>query len=171
MANSKCQRPGCANPADNKYCSRSCAARVNNRRPKRKKRLRLCLCGTELSHTQQKYCSSRCQWEGKHGSQIRGWLEGRTPGGDSRDELRNVFRLHLLREAGEKCTRCGWAIPNPYMGKVILTVDHIDGNWKNNKRDNLVVLCYNCHTLTPTFGSLNRASPGRRPGGTRAVRS
>ena len=36
-----------------------------------------------------------------------------------------------------------------------------------NSIDNLEVLCYNCHTLTETFGSLNAKSAGRRGSGPR----
>lgn len=73
-------------------------------------------------------------------------------------------RNHLLELANYSCSKCKWNTPNPVIGKPILTVNHIDGNWKNNEFGNLEVLCYNCHTLTPTFGALNVGSPsGRRP--------
>jgi hypothetical protein len=72
----------------------------------------------------------------------------------------------LIREVKNRCSKCGWAKKNPRTNTVILTVNHIDGDWKNNKKENLEVLCYNCHTLTETFGSLNKGSrSGRRPGG------
>ena len=169
MELSTCQRPGCSNPARRKYCSNSCAARVNNNIPKKAKAVKLCAsCNERLANNQRKYCSPECQWQGGSGREIEAWLLG-SSGSDSRGELRSVFRQHLLREAGHSCTACGWSVPNPMTGKVILTVDHIDGNWQNNKRDNLRILCYNCHTLTPTFGALNRNKPARRPGGARAV--
>lgn len=35
--------------------------------------------------------------------------------------------------------------------KIPLEIDHIDGNKKNNDRNNLRALCPNCHALTPTW--------------------
>lgn len=88
------------------------------------------------------------------------WLSGDASIASGSDgELARWARTYLVKEAGEKCTECGWNTPNPVRKRPILTIDHIDGNWKNNCRDNLVVLCFNCHTLTPTFGNLNRGTP------------
>lgn len=67
-------------------------------------------------------------------------------------------RSYLLDRSGNACSKCGWSIPNPVIGKPILTIEHKDGNWLNNHFDNLEVLCYNCHTLTETFGSLNKGN-------------
>ena len=38
---------------------------------------------------------------------------------------------------------------------------HKDGNFKNTTPENTGLICYNCHSLTPTFGSLNKGK-GRR---------
>jgi len=39
---------------------------------------------------------------------------------------------------------------------LILHMDHIDGNRKNNKPGNIRWLCPNCHSQTDTFGSRNK---------------
>jgi len=45
------------------------------------------------------------------------------------------------------------------MGKSIsLDVHHIDGNFKNNKRSNLKLLCKNCHAFTENYGSKNNGN-------------
>jgi hypothetical protein len=39
---------------------------------------------------------------------------------------------------------------------VPVEVEHIDGDWRNNRVENLKLLCPNCHALTATFRALNR---------------
>lgn len=41
-------------------------------------------------------------------------------------------------------------------GKSPLHVDHIDGDWRNNRPENLRVLCPNHHASTSNYGALNR---------------
>jgi hypothetical protein len=49
--------------------------------------------------------------------------------------------------------------PGLHNGQALtLQLDHIDGNRKNNAVVNLRFLCPNCHSQTPTWGSLNRRS-------------
>jgi HNH endonuclease len=51
---------------------------------------------------------------------------------------------------------CGWAERNPVTEKIPLHIDHIDGDWRNNRPDNLRLLCPNHHALTSSYGALNR---------------
>ena len=151
--------------SNRKYCSYSCSASCNNKISKSKnKKCKRCESIIPSAYT---YCSS-CRETKKEWTRsdfINSWKSGdlskvtKTSG-----ELSGAARRHLISLAENKCTKCGWCEPNPVTGYPILAVDHIDGNWKNNKFDNLRVLCYNCHTLTPTFGNLNRNSiSGSRP--------
>lgn len=90
------------------------------------------------------------------------WVEGFVSASTSSGKLPNNLRTLLMEMCGYTC-ECGWNTPNAVTGLPILTIDHVDGNWKNNYIWNLKVLCYNCHSLTPTFGALNRgSSSGRR---------
>lgn len=152
-----------------KYCSRSCAASSNNKKhPKRKKndpkfvkRAGCLRCGRPVGRKSTKYCSRFCFTEHKFASQVRLFMAGELEGSDSRGELRGMFRKAVLEAAGNRCSRCSWSEVNPASGCVPLTVDHEDGNWSNNYVSNLVVLCPNCHSLTPTFGVLNKTNPNK----------
>lgn len=45
------------------------------------------------------------------------------------------------------------------MGKPIpLDIHHIDGDFKNDKKENLKLLCKNCHAQTETYGSKNNGN-------------
>jgi hypothetical protein len=55
----------------------------------------------------------------------------------------------LLAERGYKCEECNLI---EWMKKPIpLELEHVDGDGKNNVRENLKLLCCNCHAQTPTW--------------------
>ena len=62
---------------------------------------------------------------------------------------RATIKKRLIQSRGHKCETCqGYT----WMGKKItLEVEHIDGNTENNDFSNLLLLCPNCHSLTPTW--------------------
>lgn len=61
----------------------------------------------------------------------------------------------LLYEAKYKCVECGFNKTRKN-GRTILEMDHIDGDHTNKKRNNLRILCPNCHALTHTFRNNKR---------------
>lgn len=70
----------------------------------------------------------------------------------------SIKKAILLQERGRRCETCG---RKSWMGKQIpIQLDHTDGNPDNNSRENLKLLCPNCHAQTPSFGWKNR---GRFP--------
>ncbi|WP_308042310.1 HNH endonuclease signature motif containing protein [Streptomyces sp. 8L] len=76
--------------------------------------------------------------------------DGRTPG----ERLR---RWLLSTGVAEVCALCG--VPAEWNGMPLrLQVDHVNGDWWDNRADNLRLLCPNCHATTDTFR-------GRRRGG------
>ena len=83
----------------------------------------------------------------------------------------------LLRRALEElgvpneCVLCG--NPNMWQGQPLrLEVDHIDGDFHNNLRENLRLLCPNCHSQTPNFSGRSKGKysaetqPSRRDAST-----
>jgi 5-methylcytosine-specific restriction endonuclease McrA len=53
-----------------------------------------------------------------------------------------------------KCEICG--IKDWLNEKIVLEIHHIDGDNKNNKLNNLMILCPNCHGQTNTYRALNK---------------
>lgn len=132
-----------------KYCSLLCS---NLRFKKRRPRSSCISCGKTVPRAGQKYCSSRCQ----HTYQFTIRANALERGSYSTYSCNRFIRKYLVSKIGERCSRCGWAERHPRTARVPVEVEHIDGNWQNNRPDNLTLLCPNCHSLTETFRGLNR---------------
>ena len=121
--------------------------------------MKTCLyCGKELSKNQQKntFCSVSCSSNYQSNKKIELWEKGEYDGIIGKDQLSKTIRDFLLKEANYSCQKCGWHEINPFTEKVPLEIHHIDGNYLNNKKENLEVLCPNCHSLTNNYRNLNK---------------
>jgi hypothetical protein len=146
------KKPSQIKISPNNFCSASCAATYNNKNfPKRKVEgsCKSCNCAITTKH---KFCVS-CRGDRKRGvlkvisnNLKRKPLEGLI----SRDSIKN-----RIFETQEKyCESCGL---HTWMDEpIMLELHHIDGSGKNNLRDNLQILCPNCHALTPTWRNRKR---------------
>lgn len=92
---------------------------------------------------------------------IERWKSGQEDGMRGEIGVSSHIRRYLFEKYNSKCSRCGWCGINPVTEKTPLEVEHIDGDHKNNKEENLTLLCPNCHSLTPTYKSLNNGN-GRK---------
>lgn len=159
-----CKNPLSYKNKKSKFCNKSCAASFNNLGKRRHgyKPSNCLVCGKKLKCSQSKFCSKKCWIEHKNEINIKEWLNGNSIGYCyTTGKIMPFIRNYLFKINNNKCQECGWSEKNPVTGKIPLHVEHCDGNWKNNKLENLKLLCPNCHSLTSTFGILNKGR-GRR---------
>lgn len=105
-----------------------------------------------------KWCSNKCQQEAQYKFYIERWKVGKENGKAGLYDLSRYIRRYLFEKHNSKCCDCGWSKMNMTTMKIPLHVEHIDGDSQNNKEDNLKLLCPNCHSLTSTFGVLNKGN-------------
>ena len=120
--------------------------------------MRKCIqCGSNLKPSAKKYCSQQCQKDHQYDSYIKSWKDGdveKNTGGVHK--VSRHIRKYLYQKYDSKCSDCGWTKKNTFTQKIPLEVDHIDGNFKNNKEENLKLICPNCHSLTSTYKGANK---------------
>ena len=175
----ECARPECDKTfalvdKRQKFCSRSCAAQVNNVGKNRwasivkpikviKPKSLITLPSapkpprSETSGSSRKHTCSGCgitTWS------LSPWCKPCTPekpfellGPDTR-------RRRVLAEQDGNCNRCGIS---SWLGEPLtLELEHKDGNTENNLRDNLECICPNCHSLTATWRGRNKNGAAKR---------
>ncbi len=114
---------------------------------------------------QNKYCNNTCH--NNHRFDVQRKYRQKLCEEDRIDDLKkyriksDVAKLYLITIYGEKCMKCEWNERHTKTNKVPIQIHHIDGNWNNNKLKNLELLCPNCHSLSDTFGRLNKNLGGR----------
>ena len=78
-------------------------------------------------------------------------LEGKHPQYQTNKLKHRMINANIIKN---ECNECGLST---WMGKQLsLHLDHIDGNNHNHMRNNLRLLCPNCHSLTDTWCGKNK---------------
>lgn len=113
-------------------------------------------CGKENKwkySSDNKFCSNTCQFDYK-------WINETIPRierGECTHNSTKVLKKYLIEKCGDICSICGQH--NVWNSKpLVLQLDHIDGDSDNNTIDNIRLMCPNCHTQTPTFGSRGKGN-------------
>lgn len=145
-----------------KFCSQTCFAKHNNIGKRRHGNPSpLCLnCGMITKRHGRKFCGTKCQMEYQYKVLVEKWTKGELSGATGKyQESLSAFVKRWLREKnGGECSVCK---QNQWMGKPIpLIADHIDGNSRNSRPDNLRLVCGNCDMQLPTYKGRN-AGKGR----------
>ena len=119
-------------------------------------------CNKEIKK-RSKYCSNKCQKEYQYKTYINKWKNNQINGMRGEYQISSYIKTYLFNKYNNKCARCGWGEFNKYTNKIPLEIEHIDGNYKNNIEENLILLCPNCHSLTSTYkgANLNKGRKGR----------
>ena len=131
---------------------------ILNEKLKKDIKVNLCLyCNKPVNH---KFCNNTCKTLYNLNKNIESWLDGKLDG-CSKNGHASYVKKYLLKKYNNKCSKCGWGERNLYINSIPLEVDHIDGNAYNNKPENVIILCPNCHSLTKSYRGANIGN-GRR---------
>lgn len=109
------------------------------------------------------YSAHKEKTEKYYNEYITRWKLGEVSGmhGIKNKEISSLVRRYIFKKYDNKCSKCGWSEVHPITGKIPLQINHIDGHHEHTVESNLELLCPNCHSLTVTYGSLNKGN-GRR---------
>lgn len=121
------------------------------------------------------YKDGRMEYKGQMDDH-RGWAKGLTAATDQRikanvkydpDTMWSIggkgpHKILLIQERGYKCEKCG--IDEWQGDPITLEMDHINGESNDNRKENLRLLCPNCHSQTPTFRRRKTKGESTLPG-------
>ena len=129
----------------NVFCNSSCSAKYTN---PLKAKTRYCLhCDVKLKRSSKKYCSVGCQSDYEIAEKYEQWINGQDTFSSQVSK-----KLVTIRD-GYCCKICN--ISEWHGESITLDLDHISGNSEDNTKNNLRLLCPNCHSQTDTYKNKN----------------
>jgi hypothetical protein len=140
---------------NSRFCSLSCFAKVNNTGKNRWEskglpKSRKCkTCGSEFPISRSNRQNTNCNLcIEKHKYNKVATLENA--------KTDSARKRNLIDECGHVCSVCK---NTEWMGESIpIELDHIDGDSNNNERNNLRLICPNCHAQTKTYKGRNKGN-------------
>jgi hypothetical protein len=155
IGDNKCLHCGKDIVRSKKFCNRSCSASFNRNRTC--KVVVHCLeCNKEITgvgRLQKKYCNNKCQKDHEW-KLVVFKIESTGVFGDNDQMARRNAKKYLIKKNGNKCSICG---NTEWVGQPIpLVSDHVDGDYKNNKIENIRLVCGNCDMQLPTYKNKNK---------------
>ncbi|MNS78724.1 hypothetical protein D3C72_1123500 [compost metagenome] len=132
-----------------KYCSRSCAAQVNNQvSPKRVPTVTIVCIGCGNTTTNPKYCSSQCGVDHRNRLSLQKILNGNGSHGQ--------VKKYLIATNGNRCSSCDDT--HKRGTRLVMELEHKNGNSSDNRLENCELLCPSCHSVTSTYKGKNRGN-------------
>ena len=110
-------------------------------------------CSKEYKYFDSQQSGTFCSRECTQNYRVKTIMESGTAG-------KGTAISYLKRFVEYVCSEC--RIKEHNHKPIVLQIDHIDGNNKNNKIENVRWLCPNCHSQTPTFGAKNVSKEGHK---------
>jgi hypothetical protein len=105
------------------------------------------LCKNCESVSRKVFCSKKCYFDHEQKKRVEVWLATGKIG-------LSALRRHLLEVYRGRCSNCNLS---EWMGKrLVVELEHKDGNSSNDSPDNVCLLCPNCHSQTDTYKSKNK---------------
>lgn len=112
-------------------------------------------CGKECSR-KNRFCDAECGNASRQTKWVERWLAGKESGARAKVLTSYRVKRYLKDTRGEKCELCGWSERNQSTGLIPLHLDHKDGDYRNNRPENVRLICPNDHSLTCNYGGANR---------------
>jgi 5-methylcytosine-specific restriction endonuclease McrA len=88
---------------------------------------------------------------------IDAWKAGKEQGQKGPSQTSCHIKRYIVEKFNNTCQGCG--ITGLWNNKQLtLQLEHINGNSRDQTEENLSLLCPNCHTQTPFYGSKNNGN-------------
>lgn len=136
-------------PHNKKFCNSSCSASYNNKHRGTKEVKKCIQCGEDFTPNRNSYglfCSLECSTKHRFIEKDKDYLNGKITS-------MGTLKRHYVYHNKYRCSICGISSWNDK--KLVLILDHIDGNADNNNPENLRLVCPNCDSQLETYKGRN----------------
>jgi Zn finger protein HypA/HybF involved in hydrogenase expression len=148
----KCNNEHDGSFGSGKYCSRACAnSRVRTEETKKKISEGVKTSVKFVEGSKQRFVDYK-----ELGKKLKQIADTKILEADYDTLTYDRLKKRIVLEQNQKCNHCG--IDKWNNKPIVLELEHIDGNHYNNERENLEVICPNCHSQTDTWRGRNKTN-------------